>query len=182
MNIQLHTFEELPHILQQQLAEEISAETYSQFSAEQKIVPTTPESILQREVGLVALQNGLLTGYVGATKLNEDHTQIGTLVVPEHSRGSGLGAQLVAGITELVTDADLQPFAFCNPSSQSSFQKAGYIPALPGEIPPEAQSRFNNQPMIHPSAMSEQFLAPARNTMALYGHRTRPGGIVVIAQ
>lgn len=149
MNIELKQFEDLNSELQLHVAQTISAETKSQFGAEQKIVPVTPISILQREIGVVALNENLLVGYVGATNLNDWHTQIGTLVVPEHSQGSGIGQLLVAGITELVRETESQPFAFCNPGSQNSFERAGYTPALPGELPPEAQSQFNNQPMIH---------------------------------
>ncbi len=149
MNIELHTFADLPDELQQQFAMAISAETQHQFIAEQKIVPITPRSVLQREIGLVAVQNDLLVGYIGATKVHVEYTQVGTLMVPEHYQGSGIGKQLVARITELVTEADQQPFAFCNPSSQSSFENAGFLPALPGELPPHSQSHFNNQPMIY---------------------------------
>lgn len=150
MNIELHTFRRLPTELQQQFALEISSETFSQFAAEQKIIPVEPESILQRELGLVALQNDLFAGYVGATKLNDQYAQIGTLVVLEQHQGLGIGAQLISDITKQVIELDLQPYTFCNPSSQLSFKKAGYTPALPSELPPGANSQFNNQPMIYP--------------------------------
>ena len=150
---------------QWQIASAVSAETKSQFGTEQKIVPVNPISILQREIGVVALHENLLVGYVGATKLNDWHTQIGTLVVPEHSQGSGFGQLLVAGITELVREAESQPFAFCNPGSKSSFERAGYTPALPGELPPQAQSQFNNQPMIHPRQISRSNTTQTKGLM-----------------
>ena len=169
MNIELRTFKGLPDYLQEQYASEIAAETQSKFEAEQKIVPIEPEAVLQREIGLVAVHNNVLVGYVGATKLNDTHTQIGTLLVSEQNQGSGIGAMLVSDITERVTKDGLQPYAFCNPNSQSSFEKAGYVPALPGELPAEAQSHFNNQPMIYPRQTIIYSLRAARNSMALVG-------------
>ena len=150
MTIDIKQFEDLDSTAQWQVASAVSAETNSQFGAEQKIVPVTPISILQREIGVVALQEDTLVGYVGGTNMNDLYTQIGTLVVPEHCQGSGIGATLVAAITQQVANSDRKSsFAFCNPSSLNSFEKAGYTPALPGELPPEANSHFNNQPMIH---------------------------------
>ncbi|MCA9334301.1 GNAT family N-acetyltransferase [Candidatus Saccharibacteria bacterium] len=150
MSMELYTFSNLPHELQQQFAAEISTETNSQFGVEQKIVPVTMKAILQRGIGVVALQDEALAGYVGVTNMYNGHAQVGTLVVPEHAQGSGVGKLLVANVTEHAVRVDLQPFAFCNPSSRSSFEAAGYTPALPGALPPEAHSQFNNQPMIYP--------------------------------
>lgn len=165
MSIEIKQVKNMNFEQQWQIASAVSAETKSQFGTEQKIVPVTPILILQREIGVVALHKNQLVGYVGATNLNDRHTQIGTLVVPEHSQGSGIGQLLVAGITELVRETESQPFAFCNPGSKSSFERAGYTPALPGELPPQAQSQFNNQPMIHPRQISRSNTTQTKGLM-----------------
>lgn len=156
MDIELRTFSELSDTEQVKFASQIAAETQAKFMAEQKIVPVEPEAILQREIGLLALHNGRLAGYVGATNVDAAYTQVGTLIVLEYNQGSGTGKQLVVGITELVVGEERLPFAFSNPNSQPSFEFAGYTPAKPRELPPKAQSQFNNQPMIHLGASSNR--------------------------
>ena len=164
MNIELRQFKEMKFGQQWQIANAVSAETKSQFGAEQKIVPVTPISILQRELGVVALQENDLLGYVGATYLNKQYAQIGTLLVSELYQGSGIGTKLVASITEKLTQKDVRLFAFCNPISINSFENAGSTSALDGDIPAPAKSRFNNHAMVFPV-----FSPESRNEIELVG-------------
>lgn len=164
MDIELRQFKDMDFDQQWQVANAVSAETKSQSGAEQKIVPVTPISILQREIGVVALQENDLLGYVGATYLNKQYAQIGTLLVSELYQGSGIGTKLVASITEKLAQKDLRPFAFCNPNSMNSFENAGYTSALDGEIPPSAKSIFNNHALVFPV-----FSAESRHEIELVG-------------
>lgn len=150
MNIELYEFTSLSDALQEQFASEISVETNSQFGAEQKIVPVTAETILQRGIGTIALEDEVFAGYVGATNMRNGYAKVGTLLVPEQYQGSGTGGLLIAHVTKQLVVVGLQPFVLSNANSQPGFEKAGYAPALPGELPPEAtQSQFNNQLMIY---------------------------------
>lgn len=149
MNIELQTFEKLSSNLQQQIAWEASCETNNKFMAEQKIVPVGPDTILQRQIGLVALHNKAFAGYVSAQKLNNKYTQISTLLVPEQYQGSGIGNLLVSNITESILAIGYRPFAFCNTDSLSSFEKNNYLPIPLDELPVNTRSRFSNQTMIH---------------------------------
>lgn len=150
MSIELYEFTGLPDALQEQFAEEISAETNSQFGAEQKIVPVTKKAILQRGIGFVALEDEVFAGYVGAINMRNGYAKVGTLVVPEQYQGSGTGTSLIAHATKQVVSVNLQPFALSNSNSQPGFEKVGYVAALPGKLPPElTHSQFNNLPMIY---------------------------------
>lgn len=150
MNI--HHFNELPTDQQLDIAELVSHETKSLHGAEQKIIPIDPEDVFLKDIGMVALRNNTLLGYIAASRSDLDgrFTKVGSLVVPSQFQGLGVGNELISAITKEVVQFGSTPFAFCNQNSQSCFAETGYTGALPEELPPDFRSPFGNQPMIYP--------------------------------
>jgi|GEM_PF-3174812 len=181
MNI--HHFNELPIAQQDDIAEQVSYETKSLYGTEQKITPVEPSDIFLKDIGMVALHNNDFMGYIAATDpnprtvlygyelmtetpdtdasrtvLDGKFKKVGSLVVLEPFRSSGIGNNLILAITQEVIEAGSTPFAFCNQSSQPCFAEAGYVETLAEELPSDFQSPFGNQPMIYTNNISVRHL------------------------
>lgn len=117
--------------------------------------PVAVEELEASELAVAAIDGGQLAGYVRAK--NEIHAtdegityrQIGSLFVAEAFRGQNLAYELVDTITTFAVWQGANPFAFVNIRGRRAFEKSGYRPALPDELP-FAKSVLGNEAVVYP--------------------------------
>lgn len=154
--IEIHNFSQLSTIEKQIVAGMVSASTLpvEHIADEHSLAPASAEEIMASELALVGFVEDSFAGYIRAKTRIDDlgrdkvFRQVGSLFVPSQHRSQGVAHALVSNITDLVTDQQQIPYAFCGPNSLPRFEKIGYRIALPGELPSEAVSVRGNQAVI----------------------------------
>jgi predicted N-acetyltransferase YhbS len=149
----IHYFQYLNSSKRLEAARFVSSYAGSAHSKEQTLAPISFHEVLESDLALVALVDGVLAGYIRAKRLlckeGTSYRQVGSLLVAQASRSLGVGSELVSRITEEVVAGGSMPYAFCGLSSKYLFAKAGYIQAPRDELPAEAVSLYGNQPMVY---------------------------------
>ncbi len=148
-------FEDLKPQQRLQIARYVSDYSTNEFGREAKMRPVSfAEMIEDEEVAIVALEGDEFAGYISPGQElygNElTYKQIGSLLVPEAFRGRGIAKMLVSAATDDVIGEWCIPYAFCNAASMPVFSSVGFELALPGELPPEARSVYDNTAMVYP--------------------------------
>lgn len=139
MNLELHDFNNLPALLQEDVAEHVSAYTNGKAGEQPQMLPLSPEAILSKHMGIVAFSDDTFAGYIGAA-IPENHNgvmmpEVGSLWVPETFRKQGIAHKLVKIISGKLIAIDELPYAFCNPLSSTIFTNLGYSRAAVEEVP-----------------------------------------------
>ena len=142
MSFEIHIFEDLPLETQQYVANQVSDYTNGKLGEQPQMVPQQPEEIFGRQVGIIALNKGLLAGYIGA-KNPEFHngcnmSAVGSLCVFSEYRNNGLARTLIGVITIGLVELNQKPYARGNKNSMGIFKQIGYVHAHAQDVPPSA--------------------------------------------
>ena len=149
-SIQFTYFHALGSELKADCARKVSDLTVGSGDLRPQMLPLTPVDVLLRRVGVAALVDDQLAGYIGAqdpvVHESSQMTEVGSLVVAPAFRRRHIASALVAALTWHVKLAGETPYVFCNPSSIRIFERAGYSAACAKEIPRQAFGLCTNCP------------------------------------
>lgn len=136
--VKYYDFNSLPEPQQDTVAHNIEAFT-QQYP---DMLTVSPKEVLQKVMGVVALDGSRFVGYTGVAAAEEHNGQpmheIGTVCVEKDYRKQGIGAELVALVTKLASDKGMTLYAFCNDKSLPIFEKQGYEAASEVDVPKQA--------------------------------------------
>jgi len=151
--IAVQQFDALEATDRQGFANLIAVLSQSAADSEQKIIALSPEDVVQKHMGLVALHEGEFVGYVAGNfpdiRGQVLLSKVGSLIVSPLYQGQGVGTHLVGQITDEVLARDMVPYAFCNPNSVIAFGENGYQEAQASQLPEGAVSPLGNKAMIY---------------------------------
>lgn len=142
MHVELYNWEELCVEKQTEVAAVVSAYTQGELGEKPQMLPVTRQDVTEKFAGVIAMAEGVFSGYVAATTpvkhMNGEMSEVGSLWVPKTYRGQGVARALVGHISEVIWQKGVVPYAFCNPLSIGVFKSSGYEQSGPEAIPVEA--------------------------------------------
>ena len=151
MNVETIKFTTLDALTQQYVAGQVSDFTNGRLGEQPQMLPVTPEDIISRHCGVVAMSENIFCGYIGAESPDSykgnNMSEVGTLWVPDSFRHQKIASRLVKAATEEVASKGSVPYAFCNPLSLTVFTRSGYDPAEAAEIPAVAFNACKDCPV-----------------------------------
>lgn len=153
--IDIYYFEDLGSD-KEQIAHKVSGYTTSAQGQEQGVAPISFDEVIESKLALVAFIGNEYAGYIRGKepifKEGSDYPyqQVGTLVVAAAFANRGVGGMLVEEITTKVVGKRNIPYAFCNKVALPRFSKAGYVKAMPDELPLKTVSLYGNEAVVYP--------------------------------
>lgn len=139
MNFNIHEFGGLHFDMQASIAEQVSEYTSGNMGETPQMLPITAEAVMQKHLGVVALHNDVLAGYVGATNpifhIGTPMLEVGSLWVPGEYRKQGIAHMLIDAITSKLIENNYLPYAFCNSLSLPIFKNIGYFETCSKSVP-----------------------------------------------
>lgn len=151
MNFSIHEFGDLHPNAQVSIAEQVSEYTNGKLGEIPQMLPVSPQTVMQKRLGVVALHKGKLAGYVGATNpiaySTTEMLEVGSLWVPDRYRENGIAHALVGSITSTLVRKQYLPYAFCNTLSLPIFKSAGYDEVCSKSVPTCALEACSTCPM-----------------------------------
>jgi hypothetical protein len=151
MSVEYYFFNSLLVPKQEEVADMVSAYTTGQLGEKPQMLPVKPAEIWKKHVGVVALEDEVFMGYIGATEPQQHNglmmPEVGSLWVPKQHRNKGVAHGLISVVSRSLRELQNTPYAFCNPLSKPIFERSGYIEAAADSVPSSAFSACGPCPM-----------------------------------
>lgn len=130
MSLEIVMFSDLPPVRQMEVALQVSDYTNGRMGEQPLMLPVSPDEVLAKYSGAVALQDNVNAGFIGALVpegwQGKAMSEMGTLVTFPEFRKQGVAHALVDTLAKDLASATIRPYALCNKFSLSIFQNNGF--------------------------------------------------------